>query len=70
MRARVRRAQRVAQHMFQQKNAFEDIASERKIDCPKCVVSWDRVGIIAPSRPHSRVGIIVVVWGTVYDKDP
>ena len=40
---------------------------ERKKDYPKCAVSWDRVGNIAPSRPHSRVGIIVVVWGRIYD---
>ena len=41
------------------KTTCEDIASERKKVSKMSAVSCDRVDIIAPSRPHSRVGVIL-----------
>ena len=51
-----------------EKNTFEDIAPERKIVSKMSAASWDRVGIISPSIPHSRMGVVLGVWYTGFSK--
>jgi hypothetical protein len=55
-------------HMHQRKNTFEDIASKRKTVSKMSAASWDRVGIISPSIPHSRMGVVLGVWYTGFSK--